>query len=873
MRRSDANRSRPRAVLWVQGWAVSALALGLCNGVHQAVAAQQSIEEAPQPRSIVDDYIGALNASRSGEVDQQLLASWQTQYGGNDIGETLRAIAHSYANSSGDTSALRIADYYLSLSAAERRAGWQAQLDLVEVQKLVEAGVQVRSDELEWRDRYDEVRDDLEDFLDRARKLADRTPLAWALGLAARLDAHFVPSGAPEEMDEEARDSAQRARGDALEALAIFDVSGHRTPRLEPLAVLGELSRKELHFEEARRWLEECLRLAEERGRTSYREEALESLLALAHDVGDRTEAQRILVALAETKSPARNWNVAREHATWLLHSDRPEAVLAFLAQHRAAHIDDRGEQQDASAPRPPKAAAECAELRGAALLRLGRIDEARDELAGLDAAHHSAYRTLLEARLQLVEGDAGGALTILDAASDEIDGRHARAQAWSLRGDCHLALGEHTKAVHALEKALHHAAQQQDASSEGAVALRPASVLGEWMGLSTVTKLARAHRGSGSRIEALRVIESAHATRLRQGAKHARLSTAELRAWAGAYEGGLVAWTVSSDDGWVAHLAGDGRDLWIGPLPAGRRAFAEGVRRLTQVTTRGESGADVRERLARELSEILFPPALVERLGGNESKRARDAHPPRVLFLVHDAFEALPLSLLSIGDRALDECCVPLLLPGLPPFQEGEYVHDSNDWWFVGDPRGAEGQALLPHASRELEELAALYPQSSLVRGAGLRATALEAALTSGACLHLATHLVASDTCGRGGLPPVGILLNGGEVYCADAIRSAAQASPLVVLTTCESARGPLVAGEGMFGVSRAFLEAGTRNVLATAWPIADRAGHRFARRFHAALTQGARPSEAAWEARGELREAGFPAADWCAFRAIGRD
>ena len=58
-----------------------------------------------------------------------------------------------------------------------------------------------------------------------------------------------------------------------------------------------------------------------------------------------------------------------------------------------------------------------------------------------------------------------------------------------------------------------------------------------------------------------------------------------------------------------------------------------------------------------------------------------------------------------------------------------------------------------------------------------------------------------------------------------------------------------------GLQGVARAFLEGGTRNLLVTSWPIADDAARTFALAYHRALLAGRRPSEAASDARAELR------------------
>lgn len=58
-----------------------------------------------------------------------------------------------------------------------------------------------------------------------------------------------------------------------------------------------------------------------------------------------------------------------------------------------------------------------------------------------------------------------------------------------------------------------------------------------------------------------------------------------------------------------------------------------------------------------------------------------------------------------------------------------------------------------------------------------------------------------------------------------------------LVVLSTCDSAIGKTIGSEGAFSLARAFFYAGTPRVLASLWPIDDRATARFMELFYKAL------------------------------------
>ena len=66
-----------------------------------------------------------------------------------------------------------------------------------------------------------------------------------------------------------------------------------------------------------------------------------------------------------------------------------------------------------------------------------------------------------------------------------------------------------------------------------------------------------------------------------------------------------------------------------------------------------------------------------------------------------------------------------------------------------------------------------------------------------------------------------------------------------LVVLSCCDTGKGK-VSSEGVIGITRAFLTAGARSVLATLWPINDSATKEFMEKFYKDLCQGRSVCEA---------------------------
>jgi CHAT domain-containing protein len=67
-----------------------------------------------------------------------------------------------------------------------------------------------------------------------------------------------------------------------------------------------------------------------------------------------------------------------------------------------------------------------------------------------------------------------------------------------------------------------------------------------------------------------------------------------------------------------------------------------------------------------------------------------------------------------------------------------------------------------------------------------------------------------------------------------------------LVVLSACQTAQGGIGDGEGLIGLTWAFLAAGSRSVVASQWPVDSAASRAFMVRFHQRLLRGESKSEA---------------------------
>ncbi len=200
----------------------------------------------------------------------------------------------------------------------------------------------------------------------------------------------------------------------------------------------------------------------------------------------------------------------------------------------------------------------------------------------------------------------------------------------------------------------------------------------------------------------------------------------------------------------------------------------------------------------------------------------------------------------------------------------------------------GPEGGELprLPGSGREVEACARAWGdagQSVVLTGPDASLTGLERALTSGAAVvHFATHF--RPSAGRAAHALIALSL---DKAGAPELLGPAEISRrrfdigLVVLSGCASAIAEVAPAEGLMGMTRAWLAAGARSVVATLWPTPDDQGQLLAA-FYTHLTQ-LRGRKDGWVAAEALRSAQLDAlrpgsqlmspAYWGAYMLAGRE
>lgn len=92
-----------------------------------------------------------------------------------------------------------------------------------------------------------------------------------------------------------------------------------------------------------------------------------------------------------------------------------------------------------------------------------------------------------------------------------------------------------------------------------------------------------------------------------------------------------------------------------------------------------------------------------------------------------------------------------------------------------------------------------------------------------------------------------------------------------IVVLSTCESASGGLLRGEGVMGLARAFFQAGAHTVVASLWKLRDDDGAALFDRFYHHVGKGKSVAAALQAAQLDRRNEGAPAEAWAGVVVLG--
>ncbi len=511
---------------------------------------------------------------------------------------------------------------------------------------------------------------------------------------------------------------------------------------------------------------------------------------------------------------------------------------------------------------------------RALSLVEIGRNEAALNDLEAAvehgtrldDNVFHVTSALLLEAALRLRLGQPAEAL----ARTTELEGRlrsMGRGREWVMvqvmRGLCTLELGDVGGALPLLEEALaSHEAHRESRD-------HPLSRAGSFASNGEVyAALGRALALDGDAAAAWELVERGRATGLRE-----RLGVREPLDLRTLQE--LLAETDAAllhlDDGtwsqtWSYWLTPDSVAAVAGP---NAMELAKEARAALRLIASGAEDRVCREPLARIEAALAPQLARVAAMGQGHLLIVAPT------LLADFPFEVLTLPNGSILGEAVRVSYLPSasMLPVLLARQSAP-----GGLLALADPAPGAEEVADPHLSRALrtplpgarDEARAICRRGDrlLVGRAATRRALVREATAGATAIHFATHAWVNET-----VPERSALLLAGEdgILTAEAVEGMRLSCDLVTLSGCETGGGFTFVGEGTIGLARAFLIAGARSVVTSAWPVSDRAAERFMRLVYDGLRLGRPRAEALRQARAALASAGYSYRDRAAFRLTG--
>jgi tetratricopeptide (TPR) repeat protein len=300
-----------------------------------------------------------------------------------------------------------------------------------------------------------------------------------------------------------------------------------------------------------------------------------------------------------------------------------------------------------------------------------------------------------------------------------------------------------------------------------------------------------------------------------------------------------LLSYFIAHDQSYVWTVERGGASLTQLDAPA---VIARGVQALLDRMGQPGAGFDGKppgQAEAEALGRSLLPTVLT---------------PERRLIVAPDGpLYRLPFAALRQAGHALAEAHEIVVVPSastLELMRRRPARKASSNLLLAGAPAGAGAEAL-PFAAEELRQLAALYPENERTLLVGARFTRnnlLALPLDTFGRIHLATHGWIDSADPR----HVGLALSPESGQSGPAILSLREVlamklnAELVALPACHSAQGELLPGEGLLSLTRAFLHAGARTVLASLWDLDDRSAADFIEQFYGHLRDGRSAADA---------------------------
>lgn len=287
-------------------------------------------------------------------------------------------------------------------------------------------------------------------------------------------------------------------------------------------------------------------------------------------------------------------------------------------------------------------------------------------------------------------------------------------------------------------------------------------------------------------------------------------------------------------------------------------RSLTRKMRRLEQVVTNdGELAA-----LLTEIAEALLP--ITQKFGPTVEN---------LIWIPDGELNAVPLAALDINSarlsRALQYASLRQVLehsPARSPRAGAPVV--------LARPDYASHRDLpdLPAAEREAKHIARSVSGTELYLGAAAtREQALASLKGDAPWLHFAAHLeLEGSQPSQSGLQ-LSLDRSGRDALTVADLEGLKIPPKVVVLSSCQSAAGRRLTGEGVIGFSSTLLGAGASAVVANLWPVDDAYAAEFVQRWYLHLTHGLTIAQSMQKTRQEFAGSGYPPSAWAGWLVLG--
>lgn len=245
----------------------------------------------------------------------------------------------------------------------------------------------------------------------------------------------------------------------------------------------------------------------------------------------------------------------------------------------------------------------------------------------------------------------------------------------------------------------------------------------------------------------------------------------------------------------------------------------------------------------------------------------------PNLILVPHGALHYLPFNALKEAGEYLIDRYSLRYLPSASVMNHlaGKDVKGRETLMAVGNPLFQGEKQALSYAEEEVRSVAKTFPQSTILVGKDATETSFKKISRSFNYIHLATHGVfEADNPLNSGLLLTLDRENDGILSAAE-LYSLELDADLLTLSACETGLSQISNGDDLVGLTRGFLYAGSRAIVASLWSVDDKATAELMTQFYANLkTMNKR--DALREAQRAIKTKYGHPFYWAAFQLTGR-